>query len=211
LTRDSFQRRVSDSIKAGETGIAEDDDGTSLGTIAVDSTADAGLWKPEELRVAYVIHRMITDRMSAGTDIGSTLIDHPRPPRPERNSRIRLILDVWTTIEGLHRYSTTDPKDPTTSAQSPAAGHPAQHSSNGKSESQQRQDTNRRNSIPASTVNIATAITAPYHQTRWMSWMRRSSPGRRTSRTRWSRRTRKARPGHLVVHERRLTRATIYR
>ncbi|MGH3872279.1 MAG: GNAT family N-acetyltransferase [Pseudonocardiaceae bacterium] len=103
LTRDSFEQRVSDSITAGETWIAEDDDGTPLGTIAVDSTADAGLWKPEELHGAYVIHRMIIDRTAAGRDVGSKLIDHA-VHLAQRNSRVRLILDAWTTNEGLHRY-----------------------------------------------------------------------------------------------------------
>ncbi|MGH3830955.1 MAG: GNAT family N-acetyltransferase [Pseudonocardiaceae bacterium] len=103
LTSDSFQRRVSDSIKAGETWIAEDSDGTPLGTIAVDSAADAGLWKPEELHGAYVIHRMIIDRASAGRDVGSTLIDHAAR-LAQRNGRARLILDAWTTNEALHQY-----------------------------------------------------------------------------------------------------------
>jgi GNAT superfamily N-acetyltransferase len=103
LTRDSFQRRVNDSIKSGETWIAEDDDGTPLGTIAIDSTADAGLWKPEELHDAYVIHRMIIDRKVAGRDIGSALIDHA-VHLAQRHGRARLILDAWTTNEGLHHY-----------------------------------------------------------------------------------------------------------
>ncbi|MGH3828148.1 MAG: hypothetical protein ACRDQX_13415, partial [Pseudonocardiaceae bacterium] len=76
MTHDSFQRRVSDSIESGETWIAEDVDGTSPGTIVGDSAADAGLWKPDELHGAYVIHRMIIDRNVAGRDVGSALIDY---------------------------------------------------------------------------------------------------------------------------------------
>ncbi|MGB6164781.1 MAG: GNAT family N-acetyltransferase [Pseudonocardiaceae bacterium] len=103
LTRDSFQRRVNNSIKNGETWIAEDNNGTPLGTIAIDTTADAGLWKPQELHDAYVIHRMIIDRKAAGRDIGSALIDHA-VYLAQRNDRARLILDAWTTNEGLHHY-----------------------------------------------------------------------------------------------------------
>jgi len=103
LTRDAFQQRVSDSIKAGETWIAEGDDGTPLGTIAVDSTADAGLWTPDELHDAYVIHRMIVDRKATGRDIGTALIDHAAQ-LAQRNGRTRLILDAWDTNEGLHHY-----------------------------------------------------------------------------------------------------------
>lgn len=103
LTHDSFQQRVTNSITTGETWIAEDDDGTPLGTIAVDSTADAGLWKPEELRGAYVIHRMIIDRRAAGRDVGSALIDHA-VDLAQQDGRVRLVLDAWTTNEGLHRY-----------------------------------------------------------------------------------------------------------
>ncbi|MGH3771582.1 MAG: GNAT family N-acetyltransferase [Pseudonocardiaceae bacterium] len=50
-----------------------------------------------------MIHRMIIDRRAAGRDIGSILIDHA-VHLARRNGRARLILDAWTTNEGLHRY-----------------------------------------------------------------------------------------------------------
>jgi ribosomal protein S18 acetylase RimI-like enzyme len=59
--------------------------------------------KPEELHNAYVIHRMIIDRTAADRHIGSKLIDHA-VQLAQRNGRDRLILDAWTTNEGLHEY-----------------------------------------------------------------------------------------------------------
>lgn len=46
---------------------------------------------------------MIIDRTATGRDIGSKLIDHA-VHLAQRNGRGRLILDAWTTNEGLHRY-----------------------------------------------------------------------------------------------------------
>lgn len=98
-----FEQRVNESIKTSETWIAEDDDGTPLGTIAIDSTADPGLWEPEELHGAYVVHRMVIDRTATGRNIGGKLIDHA-VQLAQRNDRVRLILDAWTSNEELHRY-----------------------------------------------------------------------------------------------------------
>ncbi|MGH3908290.1 MAG: GNAT family N-acetyltransferase [Pseudonocardiaceae bacterium] len=106
LTQDAFKRRVSDSIDAGETWIAEDDDRRPIGTIAIDSTSDPGLWSTVELRNAYVIHRMIVDRAAAGQGVGAKLIDHAIY-LAQRDSRTRLVLDAWTSNEDLHRYYRT--------------------------------------------------------------------------------------------------------
>jgi GNAT superfamily N-acetyltransferase len=103
LTRDAFFQRVTDSIQAGETWIAEDDDGTSLGTIAVDSTADPGLWSPEKLAGSYVIHRMIIDRCAAGRGVGALMLDHAER-LARRDGRQKLVLDAWTTNSDLHSY-----------------------------------------------------------------------------------------------------------
>lgn len=103
LAQDAFEQRVSDSIDAGESWIAEDDDATPLGTIAIDSTADVGLWRTDELRNAYVIHRMVIDRTAAGHGVGAKLIDHA-VHLAQRDDRTRLVLDAWTSNEGLHRY-----------------------------------------------------------------------------------------------------------
>lgn len=100
---DMVEGRVRDSIAAGQTWIAEDDDGRPLGTIAVDSRSDPGLWSAEELRNAYVAHRMIIDRTAAGRGVGAALIAHAvRLAR--RDGRTRLVLDAWTSNPRLHDY-----------------------------------------------------------------------------------------------------------
>lgn len=103
LSRESFTCRVTESVQAGTTWIAEDDDGTPLGTIAVDSTSDQGLWTAEELRHAYVIHRMIVDRSAAGRGVGTIMLDHAEW-LARRDGRDRLILDAWTSNRDLHAY-----------------------------------------------------------------------------------------------------------
>lgn len=103
LTHHAFEHRVSESIKAGETWIAEDGDGTPLGTIAIDSDADAGLWTPDELQHAYVIHRMVIDRAAAGRGVGAELINHA-VRLAQRDGRDRLVLDAWTSNDRLHKY-----------------------------------------------------------------------------------------------------------
>jgi GNAT superfamily N-acetyltransferase len=103
LSRDAFIDRVTDSIRTGETWIAEDDDGTPLGTIAVDLNPDPGLWSEEELEVAFVIHRMITDRSAVGRGVGAHLLDHAEY-LARRAGRRMLVLDAWSSNRGLHAY-----------------------------------------------------------------------------------------------------------
>lgn len=103
LSRDAFTDRVTDSIRAGETWIAEDDDGTPLGTIAVDLRSDPGLWSEEELESSFVVHRMITDRSAVGRGVGTRLLDHAED-FARRAGRKMLILDAWNTNRGLHAY-----------------------------------------------------------------------------------------------------------
>jgi GNAT superfamily N-acetyltransferase len=103
LTREAFTGRVTDSIGAGETWIAEDDDGTPLGTIAVDLSSDPGLWSEEELEIALVVHRMITDRSAVGRGVGTRLLDHA-DRLVRRAGRKMLILDAWSSNRDLHAY-----------------------------------------------------------------------------------------------------------
>jgi GNAT superfamily N-acetyltransferase len=103
LSRNAFIDRVTDSIRAGETWIAEDDDGTPVGTIAVDLSPDPGLWSEEELENAFVVHRMITDRSAVGRGVGARLLDHVEH-LARRAGRKMLILDAWSTNRGLHAY-----------------------------------------------------------------------------------------------------------
>lgn len=46
---------------------------------------------------------MIIDRAAAGRNVGSALIDHAVHLAQQRG-RTRLILDAWTSNEGLHNY-----------------------------------------------------------------------------------------------------------
>lgn len=46
---------------------------------------------------------MIVDQKAVDRDVGATLIDHAAH-LAQRNGRARLILDAWTTNEGIHRY-----------------------------------------------------------------------------------------------------------
>ncbi len=62
LSREEFERRITRSIKAGETWLALDDDDRPVGTIAIDIVGDAGLWTDDELRQSYAIHRMMVPR-----------------------------------------------------------------------------------------------------------------------------------------------------
>lgn len=103
LTRRGFARRVADSIAAGETWIAEGDNGAPLGTIAIDSTTDPGLWTQDELSDAYVIHRMIVGRSSAGKGVGDVMLGHAAE-LARATGRRRLVLDAWTSNNKLHFY-----------------------------------------------------------------------------------------------------------
>lgn len=103
LTREAFAQRVEDSIRTGNTWIAEEDSGTPLGTIAVDTVSDPGLWAPDELERSYVIHRMITARSAMGRGVGSALLDHAAR-LARQGGRTRLILDAWTSNRDLHAY-----------------------------------------------------------------------------------------------------------
>ena len=103
LSRNAFVDRVKTSIESGETWIAEDDDGTPLGTIAVDSISDPGLWTDDELATAFVVHRMITDRSATGRGVGAKLLEHAEC-LARRAGRKMLILDAWNTNRDLHAY-----------------------------------------------------------------------------------------------------------
>lgn len=100
---DLFEPWVAQSIARGETWVAEDEDGKPLGTIAIDSDPDPGLWSADELHAAYVIHRMVVDRAATGRGVGSALIDHAERLAQEAG-RTKLVLDAWTSNTRLHDY-----------------------------------------------------------------------------------------------------------
>lgn len=103
LDPQAFRDRVGQSIDAGETWMACTDDGTPVGTIALDQWADDGLWSEDTLRRSLVIHRMILDRSAAGQGVGQAMLEHAEELAAQRGLDW-LILDAWTTNTGLHAY-----------------------------------------------------------------------------------------------------------
>lgn len=103
LDRETFKRRVRDSIAAGETWMATEDDGAVLGTACGDQHANPGLWSAEELRTALIIHRMISYPEAAGQGVGGRLLDHLAEVAEQRGLDW-LRLDAWTTNTDLHAY-----------------------------------------------------------------------------------------------------------
>ena len=103
ISGDEFAHRVSQSINDGETWMAVADDGTPLGTIALDQWADPGLWSDGQLSRSLVIHRMIIDRSATRRGIGAVLLRHADRVAADRGLDW-LVLDAWTTNIGLHDY-----------------------------------------------------------------------------------------------------------
>lgn len=97
-----FRRRVSESICAGETWMAVDNE-TPVGTIAVDEHSDPGLWTSEELEHAVIAHRMIVPRWASGRGIGHVLVSQAERVAEQRG-RMFIRLDAWTTNPALHQY-----------------------------------------------------------------------------------------------------------
>jgi GNAT superfamily N-acetyltransferase len=103
LSREEFERRITRSIKAGETWLALDDDGRPIGTIAIDVVGDEGLWTDEELRQSYVIHRMTVPRPESGRGVGAAMVNFAED-LARSHGRRKLVLDAWNTNKELHRY-----------------------------------------------------------------------------------------------------------
>ncbi|WP_340689206.1 hypothetical protein REH65_33380 (plasmid) [Saccharopolyspora sp. ID03-671] len=102
IDTEEFARRVRQSISAGETWIAEGDQGEAFGTIAIDRYTNPGLWTEDELRDSLIIHRMIKDRR-APDGVGDLLLDHADHVARSAGAKW-LRLDAWTTNAALHRY-----------------------------------------------------------------------------------------------------------
>lgn len=102
LTDAAFRARVTTSVAAGETWMA-DDNGTAIGTIAIDTHADPGLWTPEALAISLVVHRMIVPRAFAGRQVGAALLNHADRLASDQAKRW-LILDAWDSNRRLHEY-----------------------------------------------------------------------------------------------------------
>ncbi len=95
--------RICASIDAAETWMVDEDNGKTLGTITVNQSSDDGLWTPEELGSALIVHRMILDRAAMDRGIGADLLDVAGEVA-ESQSRAWIRLDCWTTNQELHRY-----------------------------------------------------------------------------------------------------------
>src|SRR6266540_2735027 len=92
------------NIKAGETFIVWDDDGTPAATITVNRWAKPELWTPEEAaEPALYAHKVTVARAYAGQGLGAELLDWAGT-RAAADGAIWLRVDVWTTNEQLQQY-----------------------------------------------------------------------------------------------------------
>lgn len=101
IDEDEFTRRVQESIHSNETWVAVDNDQV-LGTIAIDSHTNPGLWSSEEMQNSLIIHRMIKTR-GAPEGLGADLLHHAEHVATQ-NGAHWLRLDAWTTNIALHEY-----------------------------------------------------------------------------------------------------------
>lgn len=90
-------------VAAGTVWLAERDHRELIGTITIDSTSSPGLWRPEELANAVIVHRFVVSRRYAGYGVGSRLLQHAEEIGRSRG-RHWIRLDVWTSNTGLHDY-----------------------------------------------------------------------------------------------------------
>ncbi|ATL65764.1 GNAT family N-acetyltransferase [Nocardia terpenica] len=102
LPIDIFARAVGRSVRAGETWVAEVG-GESAGTITVNDRADQGLWSPDELADAVIVHYMIVDLGFTGCGVGGRLLAHAGAVARARH-RTWVRLDAWTANTELHDY-----------------------------------------------------------------------------------------------------------
>lgn len=102
LPLEIFAKSVGRSLDLGETWIAEVD-GEQAGTITVNDRSDPGLWTPEELHDALIVHFMIVDLRFAGFGVGTRLLSQAAMlTRIQGRNWVRL--DAWTTNNELHDY-----------------------------------------------------------------------------------------------------------
>ncbi|MGW4528340.1 GNAT family N-acetyltransferase [Amycolatopsis sp. NPDC004378] len=102
LSAERFVARVTSSVHAGETWVAEVD-GRPAATLAVDEHTDPGLWTPAEQAESVIVHRMITDRNRQHRGLGALLLDHAETIARQRG-KTYVRLDAWTSNGRLHDY-----------------------------------------------------------------------------------------------------------
>lgn len=94
------------AINAGSCWLATDPTGALIGTITVDHNADPAMWFPEDHPAdAIYLHRMITEPVAKGTEVGSALIDWAAR-RAVDQGRKWVRLDAWRSNPGLWKYYT---------------------------------------------------------------------------------------------------------
>lgn len=94
------------AIAAQTCWVARDPAGMVVGTITVDRNADPAMWLPEDHPdEALYLHRMITEPVAKGIELGSALIDWAARRAVDAGCKwIRL--DAWRSNPGLWRYYT---------------------------------------------------------------------------------------------------------
>jgi GNAT superfamily N-acetyltransferase len=103
-TEDLMEEGMLRSIRAGETFIVWDDDGTPAATITVDRWANPDLWTPEEAaEPALYAHKLTVARDYAGQGLGPELLDWAGTRAAGAGARW-LRVDVWTTNRQLQDY-----------------------------------------------------------------------------------------------------------
>jgi predicted N-acetyltransferase YhbS len=101
-TPEAQSERILSSIRAGETWMVRDNDGSTAATVALDSFSDPKLWTPaEQQQPSMYLHRLIVRRKYSG--LGTDVIEWACKRAGELgNDWVRI--DVWTDNVGLHRY-----------------------------------------------------------------------------------------------------------
>jgi GNAT superfamily N-acetyltransferase len=103
-TEDLMEEGMLRSIRAGETFIIWDDDGTPVATITVDRWANPDLWTAEEAaEPALYAHKLTVARTYAGQGLGGELLDWAGTRAAAAGDRW-LRVDVWTTNLKLQDY-----------------------------------------------------------------------------------------------------------
>jgi len=101
---DLMAKGILRNIRAGETFIAWDDDGTPAATVTVDRWANPDLWTPgEAAEPALYAHKLTVARAYAGCGLGVEMLDWAgNRAAADRTKWLRV--DVWTTNRELQQY-----------------------------------------------------------------------------------------------------------
>ncbi|WP_395109380.1 GNAT family N-acetyltransferase [Actinomadura sp. SCN-SB] len=102
--REERDRRVHDSLSAGETWLLWDGS-TPMATITLTPEPDDLLWTAQEREEpALYLHRLVVHRKHAGLGIGAHLLDWAGVRARRRHLARWIRIDVWADNHALHRY-----------------------------------------------------------------------------------------------------------